>query len=202
MRTYLNYFDYHDASIPLRDTDNTFLNNLNNRKPSNYPAFIEISDPPMEEDCYLTAEITDGSGAETCDLDYAVTGIVCYHDHCDNKRLMCCRIPGLNLKGPEIEIPWFSEEPPNNFYMSDAHAVVGMRCIGSFCDGIHLILRSAVGTRGKWTDSFSDPIHGDCGNGYVAGVACYSDWCGDLRLYCKGIVRYLSIIPLLLLDTK
>ena len=113
--------------------------------------------------------------------------------------MRCCRIPGLKLEGPEIEIPGFTDD---DYYMSDAHAIVGMKCYGDYCDYIAPILRSAVGTRGEWTEDFVEPKHGDCDNGYVAGVRCKTGYCNTLSLYCKGIVRYPSIIQLLLFDTK
>ena len=82
--------------------------------------------------------------------------------------------------------------------------MVGMQCGSRYCDWISLITRSAVGTGGEWTETFSDPVNGECGSGYVAGVACYGSWCDDLSLYCKelGHPSVPAIYPLLLLDTK
>ena len=208
MRIWLNSFDYGKASIPMKDSN--FLGNLNNFKPSDYPAFEEIPDPPMDEDCYLTEPFSEEYGTDIdsywgqrCSNGYVVKGIRCYGDYCDNKQLMCCRIPGLTLGGPETEeySYWYSEE--NIPFASDDKAVVGMRCRESYCDGISLILRSAVGrTGGDWTPFFSDPVNGDCGSGYVAGVKCYGRYCDDLSLYCKEKLGRPSIYPLLLLDTK
>jgi len=41
MRSRLNSYDYGSATIPMRD--NNFLNNLNNYRPSGYPAFTQAS---------------------------------------------------------------------------------------------------------------------------------------------------------------
>jgi len=202
MRAWLNCFDYGTATIPMKDS--TFLNNLNKYKPSSYPVFQVNPDPSMREDCYATDRFSEeNGGVGICAPDYVVTGILCSGDFCDDKQLMCCKIPGLTLEGPLIDTPYFSEHQPN-YYMSDAHAVVGMQCRGSNCDDISLILRSAVGTGGEWTETFSDPVNGECGSGYVAGVACYGSWCDDLSLYCKeiGHPSVPAIYPLLLLDTK
>jgi len=195
MRVLLNSFDYGSATLPMKDSN--FWINLNNFKPPSYPVFVEIPDPPMEEDCYLTEPFSEESGTaidgfwgQRCLDGYVVAGIKCYGDYCDNKQLMCCKTPGLSPGGPETEeySDWFSEEA-TNYFKSDDKAVVGMRCHERYCDAISLILRSASGEGGEWAaETFSDVGVGHCGSGYVAGVACSGSYCDNLRLYCKEII--------------
>ena len=180
MREKLNSFDYGSATIPLKDSN--FWVNLNRFKPSSYPAFC----PQVHEDCEATASFSEEyPSVQRCPPGYVVTGIMCSGDYCDNKQLMCCRIPGLTLEGPEIPSSYFSEEG-TNYFMDDNLAVIGMQCTGSYCDNISLIMRVAnVGTGGEWTEPFSDYAQGYCDGGYVAGVKCTGSYCDNLSLYCK-----------------
>lgn len=43
MRSRLNAFDYGSAVVPVKDTGSRFLNNINNNRPSGYPAFTQTA---------------------------------------------------------------------------------------------------------------------------------------------------------------
>ena len=83
MREKLNSFDYGSATIPLKDSN--FWFNLIRFKPSSYPNFC----PQMQEDCEVTDSFSEENPVQMCPPDYVVTGIMCFGDYCDNKRLIC-----------------------------------------------------------------------------------------------------------------
>lgn len=193
MRYLLNTHNYGKATIPLKD-DN-FQKNLNKFKPPGYPYFTSVD---IEKSGYAT---NIGEGCETtywfseekpnlaiCGGDRVVWGMECSGDYCDNKRLICCKMSGVNPGPGSWEAGyWFSEEGTNLWYSYDS-ALVGVKCRGKYCDELKLILRSTPhNSAGDWTPKFSDERgYRYCRRGrYVSGLECTGSYCDSLSLYCR-----------------
>jgi hypothetical protein len=109
--------------------------------------------------------------------------------------------PGGVYVGPrgQEELPWISEETQAAL-CSPGHALVSLRCRGSYCDNIKPIcaLYPSFGEQAStqptyWTDWFSEEKNGDVQDGsnfpklsdqysLAVGLQCRGRYCDDLRL--------------------
>jgi hypothetical protein len=136
--------------------------------------------------------VSEETGAAICASGFAMQGLTCYGEYCDNMVLTCCPyLPNSDGNAYTEWSYWISEENPNNFYSSSGF-VNGIECNHDFCDNVRLsILHSpnlpnlgqcqqlpAVSEE-SWKQSQQ------CQNGwFVAGMTCMGEYCDDVSITC------------------
>ncbi len=203
MRNFLNTFNYGSAGIPLKDQN--FFSNLNKFKPAGYPLFNKSDYPTQlgnleDSNCKTLDKLSEEEGWRVCDDGYVMKGFYCESggDYCDNKRLLCCKDPSIELEGENIyHNGSFSEEA--GYAILEDDAIVGLGCSGRYCDNVHFITRKVKNRENfsieSWTHSFSDESNGEyCPAGaYVDGMSCSGRYCDNLRIRCKYRIPKYSI---------
>jgi hypothetical protein len=160
---------------------------------------------------------SDETGAAECPFGYAVKGLECSGDHCDNMRLWCAGLTPLtytvNANKMTRTSGWFSEESYSNrrdvfanYHMLDGGAirhdpVVAIACRGSDCDDIQLTFHPLFNLSyegvGWPTPFFSEEFQNTKGvpnlyvcpgiHSYVVGLACQGSRCDNISLYCTEL---------------
>ena len=154
--------------------------------------FIIAGQNGYSADCFSVSYVSDGTGSKFCPSGYAIQGITCQGQYCDNKIIKCC--PYMN-GNPDREIrggwsPRFSEEPPNNFYTNNRGWIAGIACFGSYCDNISLNYFYTKNLRNTgqcgFRRFFSEEQGSDeCPPGqFVSGMRCNGAYCDNISLYC------------------
>lgn len=154
---------------------------------------------------YVSAWFSEeGRGQEVCPMGYALKGIQCSGQFCDNKRLWCW--PVRSFSGGGDFKNFFSEEQYSNYntvwdnYHFDLGLVTGMRCSGRYCDNISL-RKSSTSRILKTSSCQQSPFFSDeweagrnVGNIYVCpgervvgGVTCQGSFCDNISLYCCDV---------------
>jgi hypothetical protein len=146
----------------------------------------------VQEPCvFLTRLSEEGGNARHCPSGYALRGLRCSGEHCDNKDLLCCPYlegaPDPSAK--EVSTRVISEEFPNVFQTKKF--LNGLACNGAFCDNIMPYafksprLVNAGGC--DWTPWSSERPGQwlDCAPGeLIAGTRCRGGYCGEVGVYC------------------
>lgn len=165
---------------------------------------VSHAPPPEPEplpDEYWTAYFSEeGSGEMTCDSGFAVAGVSCRDDNCDDKQLLCR--PYLSSQDEARDAYWhpqvISEEQPNASFRTDILSepgfVGGLGCSGSYCDNIsfYVITTPHIVHTGQWEwkPFFSEESPGVsiCDqNQFVTGVGCRGSNCDNISLHCSTV---------------
>lgn len=126
-----------------------------------------------------------------CPSGYALRGLRCAGQFCDDKDLLCCPYlegqPDPSAK--ETQSRQISEEWPN--VVQSKSFLNGLTCWGPYCDNVlpHQFKSSrlAATKECEWSVWASERPGAwlDCGLGrFVAGMRCQADYCGDLAVRC------------------
>ena len=146
--------------------------------------------PAVRSNCYHTPWFSDCNTAQ----GYAVRGMNCRGDNCDDKQLYCCAdgLPDLD-PGNRIDSPYFSEENCGS-YEDVTRVLTGLACTGGDCDNISMTMygfRTDLKIDQYWRqDWFSEERGYDrCQRnniemGFVVGLACRGGRCDNLKLSC------------------
>ncbi len=145
-----------------------------------------------QEPCVFLTRVSDeGGNARRCPSGYALRGLRCNGDHCDNKDLRCC--PYLDGEpdptAKEIASRVISEEFPN--ILQSKRFLNGLACNGPYCDNLlpYQFKSSRLVNAGKcewspWSGEQPDAWL-DCGTErLISGIRCRSDYCGNIGIYC------------------
>jgi hypothetical protein len=148
-----------------------------------------------QEPCvFLTRVSEEGGNARHCPSGYALRGLRCNGDHCDNKDLLCC--PYLegesDPSAKEMASRLISEEFPN--VLQSKRFLNGLACNGPYCDNIlpyQFKSSRLANTRecewSPWSTERPDEWL-DCGAGrLISGIRCRADYCGNVGVYCCGM---------------
>ena len=140
---------------------------------------------------FLTRVSEEGGNARRCPSGYALRGLRCTGDHCDNKDLMCCPYLGgeADPSAKEMGSRLISEEFPN--VLQSKQFLNGLACNGPYCDNIlpyqFKSARLVNAKQCEWSP-YSTELPDqwlDCGDGkLVSGIRCQSDYCGSVGVYC------------------
>jgi hypothetical protein len=126
-----------------------------------------------------------------CPSGYALRGLRCTGEYCDNKDMLCCPyLEGAADPGAkETQSRQISEEWPN--VMQSKTFLNGLTCWGSYCDNVlpHTFKspRLVATKKCEWTawDSERPGTWLDCQLGrFVAGIRCRGDFCADVGVRC------------------
>lgn len=156
------------------------------------PQTEELVQMLAQEPCVFLARVSEEpDNSRQCPSGYALRGLRCSGEHCDNKDLLCCPYlegapdPAAKAMGSRL----MSEEFPNT--LQSKHFLGGLACTGPFCDNIMPYqFKSArlVNTRQcDWSPWSSEQpgVWLDCAPGRLAsGIRCRGDYCGEVGLYC------------------
>lgn len=146
----------------------------------------------VQEPCVFLKRVSEeGGNARHCPSGYALRGLRCSGEFCDNKDLLCCPYlegaPDPTAKDVTARV--ISEEFPNVYQTK--RFLNGLACNGSYCDNIlPYAFKSSrlVNTRScDWTQ-WSSELPGqwlDCPAGrLISGIRCQGGYCGELSVYC------------------
>ncbi len=147
----------------------------------------------VHEPCVFLARFSEEDvGGRECPSGFALRGLRCTGDYCDNKDLLCC--PYLGGEGDpsvkNLKARWISEEFPN--VTKSKNFLNGLTCRGPYCDDLlpqpFKSSRLASAKTCEWSAWNSEQQSGtwlDCQLGkFVAGMRCRDDFCADVGLYC------------------
>ncbi len=147
-----------------------------------------------EEPCVFLKRVSEeGGNSRQCPSGYALRGVRCSGDHCDNKDLMCCPYldgePDPSAKEQASRV--ISDEFPNVF--QSKRFISGLACNAAYCDEVlPYSFKSSrlVNTKQcEWSPWHSEQPDQwiDCGpDRLVSGLRCRDDFCGDVGVYCCG----------------
>ncbi|MDH3255021.1 MAG: hypothetical protein OEM62_08530 [Acidobacteriota bacterium] len=148
----------------------------------------------INEPCVFLARVSDeGGNARRCPSGYALRGLRCSGDYCDNKDLLCCPYleGGPDPSAKELSSRIISEEFPNSFQTK--RFLSGLACNGPYCDNIlpyAFKSQRLVNTKECEWSQWSSEQPGqwlDCSLGRLtSGLRCREDHCGEVSLYCCG----------------
>ena len=145
------------------------------------------------EPCVFMARLSEEpDNRRLCPSGYALRGLRCSGEFCDDKDLLCCPYLGgaPDPGAKETQSRQISEEWPN--VVQSKRFMKGLTCWGAYCDNVlpHEFKspRLAVDTKQcEWTawDSERPGTWLDCQLGrFVAGLRCRADYCGDVGVRC------------------
>jgi hypothetical protein len=149
--------------------------------------------PPIFPVGYWTPDFSDEDPAQFCTSGFAVNGIACFGDHCDNLKLSCSPyLPGPDDSMQYWTMPWWiSEETPHNTYANDKVFLWGMQCNGDDCDHILLTYLDTPKLINKGQCHGLDYVSEEhqnwrqCeGGSFAAGLTCRGDYCDEISLIC------------------
>ncbi len=140
----------------------------------------------------------EGSGRQTCDRGYAIAGIKCQGNYCDNKQLLCRSYPSKRNDSSYWHSSVISEEGPNASFRTDKPVnlgfLSGLGCSGGYCDNISFKVLVTTGmqhTGGwEWKPFFSEeyPSQGVCKpNQFVTGIGCKGKYCDNISIHCSDV---------------
>ena len=146
----------------------------------------------VQEPCVFLARVSEeGGNARHCPSGYALRGLRCSGEFCDNKDLLCCPyLEGApDPAAKELSSRIISEEFPNVFQTK--RFLNGLACNGPYCDNIMPYAFKSprlVNTRTcDWTP-WSSEQPGQwltCAPGrLISGIRCRSDYCGEVSVSC------------------
>jgi hypothetical protein len=153
------------------------------------------------EDCTVLPPISDETPRAQCPARYAVSGIKCHGDWCDDISLTCCRyMPDTDEDGQPIgggapqesdwSQKWFSEEEGSLARPTHEALVSGLQCRGDFCDSLRMLTHSPFAIAGEpctWLEAVSEEQSqgAKCPSGYfVNNLRCSGRYCDNLALQC------------------
>jgi len=132
----------------------------------------------------------EGSGQMHCSNSWAVRGVKCTGNYCDNMYLYCCPYSDTADGSPRTTGSWFSEEGGGSSY-SDTGVVTGGYCSGNNCDNmrIEFVTTPKLQRYGACFDANSiseeNPNGYTCPDGYwVTGWSCRGSNCDNVALRC------------------
>jgi hypothetical protein len=160
---------------------------------SEVPINIVSEKPPVfTQECRWTSYVSEENPPVNCASGYAVRGIACTGEYCDNMSLWCCSY----MIGPDNIVTdgwtgYFSEERHDYTYTPTGSFVYGLACNHDYCDNINLqyLFSNSLRYAGQCSTvgpvSEENPNHIECGNDeFVAGMYCTGDYCDNVSLYC------------------
>lgn len=128
-----------------------------------------------------------------CPNRYAVRGVDCAGDYCDDTSLDC-RFTGRG-QGEHTWLPYISEEGAGT--ANEAHCdgnnmwMTGITCSGDYCDNVSIRCSALLGTTTgncTWSEWFSEeqaPFRAP-NNRYVKGIECGGSYCDNKRYrHCR-----------------
>lgn len=142
--------------------------------------------PPVSEE--------ESRNTRECPSGYALRGVRCSGQFCDDKNLLCCPyLEGAPDPSAKIGVALaISEEFPTS--MATKKYLAGLSCTGSYCDDVqpHTLKteRLAAAKGCDWTRWSSEQPGAwlDCGPGKLAnGIRCQGDYCADVALSCCDV---------------
>ena len=146
------------------------------------------------EPCVFLARVSEeGGNARECPSGYALRGLRCSGEYCDDKDLLCCPYLGgaPDATAKQLGSQVISEEFPNIF--KTKRFLNGLACNGDFCDNIlpyqFKSSRLENSKQCEWSPWSSERPGQwiDCGDGqFASGIRCRIDYCGEVGLYCCG----------------
>lgn len=156
---------------------------------------IGIQQPPPPvlsmPDCVWSGYVTDGTSASTCPSGFALKGIRCTGEYCDNMSLRCC--PYTPAGDNQAYTSWvgeISDESSRNERQFQNGFIDGLYCTGDYCDNISIRLLQSpkLLNQGQcyWTEYVSEE-QGEmlCIQDYLAsGLRCRGDYCDSVSLWC------------------
>ena len=146
---------------------------------------------PVLPACYTT-ETSEEYGPVSCESGFAVRGIKCEGKNCDNMILTCCPyMAGSDLSAGYLWTTYFSEETPNNKYISSNSFMCGLQTQGKYSDRLSLHIVNSPNNKHtgacQTLEIFSEepPNESKCANNaFVSGVECFGEYCDNIRLTC------------------
>jgi hypothetical protein len=156
---------------------------------------VGISQPdpgdPELPSCVWLDYVSEETSYARCPSGFAVKGLNCSGDYCDNKELYCC--PYYHTNDTEAEnsySSWFSEEN-NGSYQTGSKFISGLGCKGDYCDNIRVRILDTpkLSNDGQCFNmpQISDGSNSEskCPEGYLgAGLSCSGNWCDNISLRC------------------
>jgi len=165
-------------------------------------SYDEPEPQPLPEPYWTDTFSEEGSGEMKCKSGFAVAGIACYGDYCDNKELLCRPYTNRpdNLRTSSY---WhsqvISEEKPNASFRSDKLSepalIAGLKCSGRYCDNISFYVITTPyiqfsRNEWEWKPFFSEESPGSsvCNqNQFVLGLGCRGDYCDNISILCSSV---------------
>ena len=146
----------------------------------------------VQEPCVFMKRVSEEMpNRRRCPSGYALRGLRCSGDFCDNKDLLCCPyLEGApDPAAKEVTARVISEEFPNVY--QSKRFLNGLACNGQYCDNIMPYAFKSprlVNTRKcDWTP-WSSELPGqwlDCPAGQlISGIRCQSGYCGEVSVFC------------------
>lgn len=153
--------------------------------------YIIVNAVPTLPACYDTMA-SDGYGPVECQSGFAVSGVRCTGKYCDNMYVTCC--PYQSTSDPlatYVWSSWFSEESPNNKYISGNGFMCGLKAKGDYSDQLALKILTSPNLKHTGAcqrlGSFSEEqaAGAKCSTGsFATGIECYGDNCDNMYLTC------------------
>ena len=144
------------------------------------------------EPCVFMEQVSEEpDNRRLCPSGYALRGLRCAGDYCDNKDMLCCPYLGgaPDPSAKETQSRQISEEWPN--VVQSKTFLKGLTCWGPYCDNVlpHQFKSSRLANTKacEWTVWSSEQPGAwlDCSLGrFVAGMRCQGDYCSDVGLRC------------------
>ncbi len=150
-----------------------------------------------------TGWFSEEQGWKQCPAGTAMKGLKCKGKYCDNKSLLCHRLPKVAaITASKSRSNPFSEEQysysvshHSHNYHYNGNPVTGMHCSGRYCDNIRLeyTVGAAVSTaQCQMAPYISEEKKRGIGNifvcpgedRFVAGMACQGNYCDNVSLFC------------------
>ena len=157
---------------------------------------------PQPSTCYWTSHTSEEYEPAMCSSGYAVKGMRCEHDYCDNVYLFCCSY--MPDRGPDpmfspVPAAPISEEPSNNRFEAPGF-LVGLGCEHDYCDNVtaywlnspNLPNLGQCGFRPYFSEegANSDANESICEAGFfAAGLGCEHDYCDKMTLMCCKTIK-------------
>lgn len=147
-----------------------------------YPNTVDINR-------FFLKRLSEETEPAICPNQYHMSGVICRGKYCDNKYLLCQRSKYNTPHSNVSWSPWFSEEAPNNHFVSHDGVVIGIRCQGAYCDNMSLATMPIPASTVRacyWTPFFSEEQgFMECNPGYVvSGLQCNGGYCDNIALNC------------------
>ena len=145
-----------------------------------------------DDPCVFLQRVSEeGSGQRQCPSGYALRGLRCTGQDCDDKDLLCCPYLGgaPDPSAHQTAAQWLSEGPLN--VMQSEMFLDGLACRGPYCDNVlpkpfesPRLVNTGACDWSVWS-SEQPGMWLDCQPGrLVAGLRCRERHCGEMGLYC------------------